>query len=80
MADERISAIRRLLFENGYCADGDLVAMVGRALREAEERGRNVETQAQRALQDADSALPSDWEGTVAERVRRLRQGSAILP
>lgn len=82
-ADNVIVAARRAISSAGYCGDGNLAAMVTRALIEAQQRGRDQTNefaeQVSIALVDANSEFPDEMTGTVAERVRLLRAELATV-
>lgn len=66
-------SVRMTLSTAGHCGDGNLPAMVKRALEEAKQEGRDEMAEVSRAMTDASAALPEDSEGTIAERIQRLR-------
>lgn len=65
---------RRALSDAGHCRDGDLAAMITRALKEAEAKGRDHETVCAGELVMASAEFPDEWTGTVAERAQRMRR------
>ena len=70
-AEATIESCRRALSSAGYCGEGNLEQMVTRALKEAKGVDAGLLSAELRA---ASAQFPDDYEGTVSERVVRLRR------
>lgn len=72
-AEAALAEARRTLSSRGFCGDGNLAAMISRALDEAgpEYHAPRV-AELTKAIDDCDRAFPPHMEGTLAERVSNL--------